>query len=68
MISQFDGQLRQLQPLDWQEEAKPVGTGENLGDVQNIPLGYNTQPAQPIKYSHLKYPSAHHQQRAEENT
>jgi len=24
MISQFDGQLRQLQPPDWQEEAKPA--------------------------------------------
>lgn len=68
MISQFDGQLRQLQPPDWQEEAKPATVDGNTRDARSpaieIPLRNDGDSTGPVKYSNTNYQNAVHQQEA----
>jgi hypothetical protein len=68
MISQFDGQLRQLWPRDWQEEAKPATADADTRDARSpaieIPLRNGGDSTGPVKYSNTNYQNAQHQQEA----
>lgn len=66
MISQFDGQLRQLQPPDWQEEVKPATADGHTRDARSpaieIPLRNGGDSAGPVKYSNTNYRDAQQEQ------
>lgn len=66
MISQFDGQLRQLQPRDWQEEAKPATVEGRTRDARSpaieIPLRNIGDSTGPAEHSTTHYQDAQQEQ------
>jgi len=66
MISQFDGQLRQLQPRDWQDEAKPATVEGHTRDARSpaieIPLRNVGGATGPVEHSTTHYQDAQQEQ------